>query len=258
MHDLVEPRTGVLGVDDDLDFASDDTAKPRAAPIDTFLLSMQHQERVFLGGLADGDFFGEFSFLAERPRSATVEAISDGLLLMIERADVEHIAAVDPAFTAPLLAFYKERVVELMMAKSPVFALLAPADRKALLDSARMVEVEDDALIVGEGTRNDALFFIRRGEVEVFRRDKGGLTIFINKLAHGQFFGEIAALKGTPRTVSVRAIGPVSLFELDGRLLQQIVAREPPLQQLFDAMIARRAAEVRARVAEHDRLLVTT
>ncbi|HEY4224098.1 MAG TPA: serine/threonine-protein kinase, partial [Myxococcota bacterium] len=36
-------------------------------------------DRVYLAGLADGDFFGEFSFLAERPRSATIESITESL-----------------------------------------------------------------------------------------------------------------------------------------------------------------------------------
>jgi serine/threonine protein kinase/CRP-like cAMP-binding protein len=243
---------------DELDFSGDATLDVRPLRVSAGALSQQHQDRIFIAGLADGDFFGEFSFLAERTRSATVEAVTDGLLLEIDRSDVENIAAVDPEFTAPLLAFYKERVVELMMAKSPVFSLLSPTDRRALLDEAAIIDVDHDALIVREGTRNDALFFIRRGEVEIFRRDKSGLTIFINKLGQGQFFGEIAALKGTPRTVSVRAIGPVSLFQIEGRLLHALVDREPRLRVMFDAMIARRAAEAKARVLEHDLLLVQT
>jgi serine/threonine protein kinase/CRP-like cAMP-binding protein len=248
----------LVGDDDALDFAAEATARPRPVPFSAFVRSQHQPERVFLAGLADGDFFGEFSFLSRRPRSADVEAVTDGLLLEIEREDVEHIAAVDPGFTAPLLGFYKERVVELLMGKSPVFSLLSSADRRTLLGQARAVEVAHDGLIVGEGARSDSVFFIRHGEVEVFRRDRDGLTIFINKLGQGQFFGEIAALRGTPRTVSIRAIGPVSLFEFDGRLLQQVASREPRLRAALDEMIARRAAEVRARVLEHDRLWVTT
>lgn len=241
----------------DLDWGVDATANDTGVLIDQLVLARQRVERVYLAGLADGDFFGEFSFLAERPRSATVEAVTDGVLLEIERSDVEHIAAVDPGFTAPLLNFYKERVVELMMAKSPVFSLLAPDDRRALLDTALMVDVDDDAVIVQEGTKNDSLYFIKRGEVEVFRKDSGGLSIFINKLGSGQFFGEIAALKNTPRTVSVRAIGAVSLFQIDGKKLAAIVDQNPRLRALFDAMIHTRAKETQARVQEHHRLFFT-
>ena len=241
----------------DLDWGADATANDTGVHIDQLVLARQRVERVYLAGLADGDFFGEFSFLAERPRSATVEAVTDGILLEIERQDVEHIAAVDPGFVAPLLNFYKERVVELMMAKSPVFSLLELQDRKSLLDTAVMVDVDDDAVIVEEGTKNDSLYFIKRGEVEIYKNDQRGLSIFINKLGSGQFFGEIAALKNTPRTVSVRAIGPVSLFQIDGKKLAAIVDANPRLRALFDAMIHQRAKETRARVLEHHRLFFT-
>lgn len=216
------------------------------------------RERVYLAGLADGDFFGEFSFLAERPRSATVEAITDSLLLEIDRAAVDEILRSDPSFTEPLLQFYKERVVELMMAKSPVFSLLEPHDRKSLLERSELVTHDDEQIVVEEGTRNDHLYFIKRGEVEIFRKDGSGLSIFINKLGAGQFFGEIAALKGTARTVSVRAMGEVSLFKIDSSALLEIVQRQPELEKLFDATIASRTAEVNNRVREHHRLLFGT
>src|SRR5690606_35930365 len=104
--------------------------------------------RISLAGLADGDFFGEFSFLAERPRSATIESISPGIVLELDRKTVESVTALDEAFTEPLLRFYKERVVELMMAKSPVFSLLEAQDRKALIDNSALVDFGDQALIV--------------------------------------------------------------------------------------------------------------
>ncbi|MDP2341977.1 MAG: serine/threonine-protein kinase [Deltaproteobacteria bacterium] len=243
----------------ELDWGAESTNNESGVQIDALVLGRQRVPgRVYLAGLADGDFFGEFSFLAERPRSATVEAVTDGVLLEIERSDVEHIAAVDPGFTAPLLNFYKERVVELMMAKSPVFSLLTPADRKALLDTALMLDVDDGDVIVAEGMRNDDLFFIKRGEVEVFRLDKDGISIFINKLGAGQFFGEVAALKKTPRTVSVRAIGGVSLFQIKGKALSSIVDKDIKLKALFEAMIQTRTRETQARVLEHTRLFFGT
>jgi serine/threonine protein kinase/CRP-like cAMP-binding protein len=252
------PPPGFSGAPGELDWGAESTNNESGVQIDALVLGRQRVGRVYLAGLADGDFFGEFSFLAERPRSATVEAVTDGVLLEIERRDVEHIAAVDPGFTAPLLQFYKERVVELMMAKSPVFSLLTPADRKALLDTALMLDVDDGDVIVAEGTRNDDLFFIKRGEVEVFRLDKDGISIFINKLGAGQFFGEVAALKKTPRTVSVRAIGGVSLFQIQGKALSSIVDKDTKLKALFEAMIQTRTRETQARVLEHTRLFFGT
>ena len=247
---------GGAGATVDEDFEDSTAAEALAARMAS--KSGEGNDRVYLAGLADGDFFGEFSFLAERPRSATVEAITTSLLLEIDRAAVEEICRLDPHFTEPLLQFYKERVVELMMAKSPVFSLLDPHDRRALLERSELADYKDEEMIVEEGTLNDHLYFIKRGEVEVFRVDSGGTTIFINKLGQGQFFGEIAALKGTPRTVSVRAMGEASLFKIDRRELLAIVDREPKLRNLFDATIASRTAEMRSRVREHQRLFFGT
>ena len=215
-------------------------------------------DRVYLAGLADGDFFGEFSFLTERPRSATVETITDCVVVEIDRRMVDEVTAGDPNFKEPLVGFYKERVVELMMAKSPVFSLLDPADRRALLDQSLLVDLDDGALVVREGDRDASFFFIKRGEVEVFRDDGHGAPIFINKLGQGQFFGEIAALKRTTRTVSVRAMGPLSVFRIDGMALAEIVAREPQLKQMLDATIASRTQQTVERVREHERIFVGT
>jgi serine/threonine protein kinase/CRP-like cAMP-binding protein len=215
-------------------------------------------DRVYLAGLADGDFFGEFSFLTEKPRSATVECITEGLLLEIRREAVRDLLDADASFAEPLLQFYKERVVELMMAKSSVFSLLEPHERRALLRDSTVREVVDSEVIVEEGTTSDSFYFIKRGEVEVFRNDDSGIPIFINKLSQGQFFGEIAALKKGPRRFSVRSMGDGELFVMPRASLVDILNRQPKLRDLFDATIAARTAEAQDRVREHQRVFFGT
>src|SRR5690606_15166687 len=171
------------------------------------------KQRIYLSALADGELFGEFSFLTGRPRSATVETITDCVLLEIDHETAEKVLRADPAFKEPLLEFYKERVGELMMAKNPVFAILRPEDRRELLARSQLRRFRDEEEIVREGEVSEDLFFIKYGEVEVFCED-GGLFVFINKLREGEFFGEMAAFHGTPRSASVRAMGDVELFRI--------------------------------------------
>ena len=227
------------------------------APLPTERAAQRATEPVSYTHL-DGDFFGEFSFLTEKPRSASVEAIKDGLLLEIRRDAVRDVLAADPSFTEPLAQFYKERVVELMMAKSSVFSLLEPHQRKSLLRESNVRDFRDSELIVEEGTTSDSLYFIKRGEVEVFRTDPDGIPIFINKLVQGQFFGEIAALTRSARSVSVRAMGEAAIFVIPGSALLEIVARQPRLKELLDATIAARTAETQDRVREHERVFFGT
>lgn len=216
-------------------------------------VNRKRKGRVYLSALADGDFFGEFSFLTERPRSASVEAITPCRILELDHLVVDDILDADPDFTEPLLRFYKERVVELMMAKSPVFCLLRTEDRRSLLQESPLVDFQDEELVVREGEINDALYFIKNGEVEVFRNDASG-DIFINKLRQGQFFGEIAAVKQTPRTVSVRAMGDVALFRIPAAKLRALLDVEPRLRALFERTIEERTLETKARLEEHQRI----
>jgi CRP-like cAMP-binding protein len=214
-------------------------------------------KRIYLSALGDGELFGEFSFLTGRPRSATVETITDCLLVEIDHDTAENVLRSDPAFKEPLLDFYKERVGELMMAKNPVFAILSPDDRRELLTRSQLKRFRDEEEIVREGEISEDLFFIKHGEVEVYRED-GGIPVFINKLREGEFFGEMAALHGTPRSASVRAMGDVELFRILRSDLEEILLREDRLREILEAAIQWRAAEAQARVAESRRIFEGT
>jgi CRP/FNR family transcriptional regulator, cyclic AMP receptor protein len=61
-----------------------------------------------------GDFFGEMSLFDHSPRSATVQAETDAVLLTLDRESVEHLTRVSPraaaAFFRSLLAVFIERL----------------------------------------------------------------------------------------------------------------------------------------------------
>ncbi|MFH1807821.1 MAG: serine/threonine-protein kinase [Pseudomonadota bacterium] len=212
-------------------------------------------DRVYVGALADGDFFGEFSFLTHRPRSATVETITSCIVLELDRDAVAKVLERDPDKRDPLLRFYKERVVELLMAKSPLFSMLSSDERRQVLDAATLIDVADGTRVVEQGARNDAFYYIKSGELEVYTTDGSGLPIFINKLVTGQFFGEIAALHGVPRTVSVRSMGEAALLCIRSNELREVLARRPRLRELFESVIATRQAQTETKVAELQQLL---
>ncbi len=212
-------------------------------------LEFQQRDRIYLSALADGDFFGEFSFLTGRPRSATVEAMTPCWVLEIDEVAADTILRRDPAFTEPLLDFYKERVGELMMAKNTVFSVLSQQDRRELLMRSVLRRYRDEDLVVVQGDVSEEMYFIKHGEVEVFREDSG-LPVFINKLREGEFFGEMAAVHGTPRSASVRAMGDIELFCMRREDLEVILSREPRIREMFEAAIDERANETVSRLRE--------
>ncbi|MDP2339778.1 MAG: serine/threonine-protein kinase [Deltaproteobacteria bacterium] len=215
--------------------------------------STTNRPRVYLGALTEGDFFGEFSFLTQSPRSATVEAASDCLVLRLDRVAVDELVATDASFREPLLEFYKERVAELILAKNPILGALPPEARRGLIKNASVHKYLDSSTIVKEGDDASELFFIIAGEVEVFRRE-AGLYVFINKLHEGQFFGEMAALQRTPRMASVRAMGDVEVMTVSREEIERILDLAEDVRVLFQKAMTARQSESEERVRETTRI----
>lgn len=209
--------------------------------------------RVYVAALTEGDFFGEFSFLTRSPRSATVEAASDVILLRIDRVTVDELVSADAAFSAPLLEFYKERVAELLLARNPIIGALPPEIRRGLIKGARIQKYLDGDAIVQEAELADELFFILNGEVEVHRNEHG-IPVFINKLHEGQFFGEMAALTHRPRTATVYAMGPVEVLAVRREEIERGLDAAADVRRLFERAMALRAAETEERVRETTRI----
>lgn len=65
-----------------------------------------------LGHLAPGSFFGEMSLLAGDPRSASVRALTDLTLLMIDHGAFRETIAADPALLGPLSEIVAHRQAE--------------------------------------------------------------------------------------------------------------------------------------------------
>jgi cAMP-dependent protein kinase regulator len=208
---------------------------------------------VSVAALTDGDFFGEFSFLTQSPRSATVEADTDVVVLRLDRTDVDALVSDNSAFREPLRQFYKERVAELLLAKNPIIGALPAEQRRALIVNAEVRTFDDGAFVVREGDDPTELFFILAGEVEVSRVEHG-VPVFINKLQDGQFFGEMAVLQQRPRTASVQAMGAVDVLCFARADIESLLAAADDVRALFDRAMASRAAESAERVRETTRI----
>jgi serine/threonine protein kinase/CRP-like cAMP-binding protein len=222
------------------------------ASLDDDGLPAASSSRVSVASLSEGEFFGEFSFLTRSPRSATVEAASDVVLMRIDRAAVDELGA-DPSFSEPLHEFYKERVAELLVAKNPIIGALPTDIRRGLIHNAQLQRFPDGAAIVSEGESADEVFFVLQGEVEVHRTQEG-IPVFINKLREGQFFGEMAALNNAPRSATVYAMGPVELLALRRTDLQRGLEVAAEVRALLERAMAQRAAETHERVQETTRI----
>jgi len=78
-----------------------------------------------------------------------------------------------------------------------------------LAESMRSVAYAADSEIVREGETGDSYLIIGSGRVEV-----SVVGHRVAELGPGQAFGEIALLRGVPRTATVRAIDPTTVYTI--------------------------------------------
>ena len=74
--------------------------------------SARSGKQVFFGVLDPGEVFGELALLAGGHRTASVSAMEDTELLVVERRDFLHLLHSQPELTVDLLSMLAERLVE--------------------------------------------------------------------------------------------------------------------------------------------------
>lgn len=90
------------------------------------------------------------------------------------------------------------------------------------------------ALVVSEGDAGDSVFLIASGSVRVLVVGGHGRPLEIRRLDAGDFFGEVAALSGRPRSATVVAVTSCELLEVDRWALAKLVEARPAARPILE------------------------
>ncbi len=110
-----------------------------------------------------------------------------------------------------------------LVGRLATFSLLDAAQRAAFVKDAQVREVPEGARVVTHGDMANAAFFILKGEAAAGVPDAEGGYRGLSTMAQGDFFGEIAALTGSPRTADVVASQPSTLMEVPAEALRAVM-----------------------------------
>jgi putative ABC transport system ATP-binding protein len=80
--------------------------------------------------------------------------------------------------------------------------------------------------IFEQGDQSEYVYTITSGDVEIVRVMADGVEEVLNELHPGQYFGELGAFLGFPRTASARALNDVVLVAYDPRVFRERVLTE--------------------------------
>jgi CRP-like cAMP-binding protein len=190
--------------------------------------------------LGPGELFGEMTCMSFHPRSATVRARTDVVVLEMLR-NVLDILQKNKTFRTELDRNYRQRALETHLKSVPVFASM-PADFiDYLRDRVELQRYAPGDVIVRQGTTADAFYLVRLGFVKVSQHHPGG-DLVLSYLGRGGYFGEMGLLGGGVRTATCTALDHVDVVRITGEDFALMVARFPDIRASL-AQVADERAE---------------
>ena len=117
--------------------------------------------------------------------------------------------------------------------KIPLFSELSEESLETIRNSMIMMAFPENVVLFREGDIGDIFYIIMRGKVEVSRKNKPERKDLII-LDDGDYFGEIALLKSTPRTATVKTSSFCTLLALHSYELNKITAKNPIIKERLE------------------------
>ena len=225
---------GIVGIGNTLVDVSGMTLLQRAAPDEVLARVFGVLESLLLLTVGLGAFVAPFllNWLGTRGALITAGALLPVLLVPAW----PHLTALDRAGHVPA-----ERVE--LLRKSPIFAPLPEATVEQLADRLEEVRVAAGHEIVRQGEAGDRFYLVREGTLDVAVDGRP-----VQHLGPGESFGEIALLRGVPRTASVTARSDAVLYALDRAAFIPAVTGFGPSLSAAEAVIGMRLGPGRAGI----------
>jgi CRP-like cAMP-binding protein len=201
-------------------------------------------QQIRLATLGPGTFFGEFALLTDSERHASVRCLTECELLELQRNDLAALVARHPMIDEILRDYYRTRVLQMVVATSPLFCAVTADDRSRMLSRFRRKNLAQNEVLLREGDESATLYVILLGQVAVSCVDHERKPMDLGVLAEGDYFGEMSLLSGGPAVATVRSVKPTELLTLDAFEFYDLTSVHPGIwnevQQQSELRTARR------------------
>lgn len=197
--------------------------------------------------LGAGDLFGEMTCMSLYPRSATVQAATDCVMLEMLR-NVLDIMQRNKTLKAQLDANYRRRALEDHLRSVPMFASLTPEFIDTLRDRVELVRYNKDDVIVRQGDLADAFYLVRIGFVKVTEKYSDG-ELVLAYLGRGGYFGEMGLLGEGRRTATCTALDHVEVVRFHADDFYRMMQQFPDVRRQLETVAARHSEQNQQRAA---------
>lgn len=121
----------------------------------------------------------------------------------------------------------------------PIFAGMDVNALELLLQQAKQCDYAEGTVILREGESSNLLFLIETGQVRVCQNFGQASEVELARLGSKEFFGEMCILETLPRSATVQAIAPSTLFTLSSLAFYHLYEKLPAQHSILLLNIAR-------------------
>jgi MFS family permease len=121
----------------------------------------------------------------------------------------------------------------------PELGTLAMTRRSAFLNGATFHRAARGTAVVKQGDRSDSAFFVLGGNAVAGAPEADGTYQALSSMGPGDFFGEIAAITGSPRTANVIADDDLELVQVPGTTVKGLL-EVPAMEQVIRSKLSER------------------
>gem|GEM_PF-520942 len=203
---------------------------------------------------SDGDYFGESALLTGKTRAYTAHAISDTNLWSLYRTDFDNLLVKHPQISMALSQTLRERLnsaedysVEAHLEKIAMLGGLSRTQLDELSARLQPRRYQGGSTIFYEGGSSDEMYFIERGQVELWATTVQG-PVLLDSLTQGDFFGEIALLSGRGQLGTAYTLLETNLWILTRADFDDFLRRYPSLGITLSRMLSERMEETMNRM----------
>ena len=218
-----------------------------------------------LAYLGPGELFGEMTCRTFQPRSATVRATEDCVLVEMLRVVLDMLLGTrDPdaltkattkvraptfkgtSFKKAMDDTYRHRSLVAHLRSVPLFATLDLEFFNYLQEHAELVSCNKGEVICRQGDEADAFYLIRTGLVRVSQEMPGG-EVVRTYLKKGEYFGEIGLMRAQQRVATCSALDAVDLVKIGKEDFALMMEKFPVIRSTLDRVVLSRLEALQDR-----------
>jgi len=113
--------------------------------------------------------------------------------------------------------------------RSDISAGLTEEQCQVLADAIEVHNLSDGDILISEGHKDNRLFMIDKGRIEVTRGTQGGDWVTLAILKDGDFAGEMGFIDGSVHSATLRSMGKSRVLSLSRDALESLIDSHPHL-----------------------------